>query len=199
MEPDSRASRRARRRRCNRRLLADGASVATLDCPVLGTKAPAEKGALTALVSGDAELVDRVRPALASMTVKTVVAGSVPGEGSALKLACNAMVASLTAATAQSITMATALGVDPTLVLTALDGGPIGAPYTQIKGTAMIDGDFTPSFGVDGVIKDLDLMIDAVPERTARMLTAVRSAFADAADAGHGSDDLSAVVTAFRP
>ncbi|MGU3437438.1 NAD(P)-dependent oxidoreductase [Actinomycetes bacterium M1A6_2h] len=179
--------------------LADDASVRTLDCPVLGTKAPAEKGALTALVSGDAESIDRVGPVLASMTVKKVVAGSRPGEASALKLACNAMVASLTAATAQSVTMASEMGVDPKLVLSALDGGPLGAPYTQIKGTAMIDEDFTPSFGIDGVIKDLDLMIGAVPERTARMLEVVRSAFADASAAGHGDDDMAAVVTAFRP
>jgi 3-hydroxyisobutyrate dehydrogenase len=183
------------------RRLADLAAArerAFVDCPMLGTKAPAESGTLTALISGPAETIETVRPALESMTAKTVTAGSEPGSASALKLACNAMVATLTAATAQSVAMASELGLDPALVLEALDGGPVNAPYTQSKGKAMIAGDFTPSFGVDGVVKDVSLMIDAVPPRTGRLLEAIRSAYVDAGTSGHGADDLSAVVTAFE-
>lgn len=173
-----------------------GASM--VDGPVLGTKAPAEDGTLTALVSGDAELLTRVRPALDAISAKIVEAGPIVGDASALKLACNAMVSTLTAATAQSIAMMASFGLDPALFLEALDGGPIGAPYTQLKGRAMIAQDWTPSFGVDGVVKDVDLMIDATGERTARVLTAVRAAYAAASEAGHGSDDLAAVLRAFE-
>lgn len=176
--------------------------VATLDAPVLGTKAPAEQGTLTALISGPDSLHETVRPVLEAIAVKTVVAGTEPGAASALKLACNAMVATLTAATAQSVAIARHLGVDPSLFLQALDGGPIGAPYTQLKGTAMIDREFTPSFGVDGVVKDLDLMIDATADTAdtaGRLLTAVRSAFADASTRGHGADDMASVIDAFAP
>ncbi|MFW0872280.1 NAD(P)-dependent oxidoreductase [Rhodococcoides corynebacterioides] len=184
------------------RRLADVAArhdVAMLDAPVLGTKAPAEQGTLTALVSGPDSLHETVRPVLEAIAVKTVSAGAEPGAASALKLACNAMVATLTAATAQSVAIARHLGVDPTLFLQALDGGPIGAPYTQLKGTAMIEREFTPSFGVDGVVKDLDLMIDATDTSAGRLLGAVRAAFADASDRGHGSDDMASVIDAFAP
>ncbi|MGN7132279.1 NAD(P)-dependent oxidoreductase [Rhodococcoides corynebacterioides] len=184
------------------RRLADLAArhdVAMLDAPVLGTKAPAEQGTLTALVSGPDSLHETVRPVLEAIAMKTVSAGAEPGAASALKLACNAMVATLTAATAQSVAIARHLGVDPTLFLQALDGGPIGAPYTQLKGTAMIEREFTPSFGVDGVVKDLDLMIDATDTSAGRLLGAVRAAFADASDRGHGSDDMASVIDAFAP
>ena len=181
--------------------------VATLDAPVLGTKAPAEQGKLTALISGPDSLLQTVRPVVEAIAVKTVSAGTEPGAASALKLACNAMVATLTAATAQSVAIARHLGVDPALFLEALDGGPIGAPYTQLKGTAMIEREFAPSFGVDGVVKDLDLMIDATDATDAdgrntgagRLLGAVRSAFADASERGHGSDDMASVIDAFTP
>ncbi|MGB6180959.1 MAG: NAD(P)-dependent oxidoreductase [Rhodococcus sp. (in: high G+C Gram-positive bacteria)] len=181
--------------------LADVASehgVSTLDCPVLGTKAPAESGKLTPLVSGPSDVVDAMEPVLNAIGAKTVRAGSKPGDGSALKLACNAMVATLTAAVGQSLAMASEQGLDPKMVLETLDGGPINAPYTQLKGSAMLSGEFDRQFAVDGVIKDVDLMIDAVPERTARMLTAVREAFVDTSAAGYGSDDLAAVITAFQ-
>lgn len=178
--------------------LAQHHGVAFLDCPMLGTKEPAESGKLTALASGPAGGLETVRPVLESMTVKIVNAGTEPGRASALKLACNAMVSTLTAATAQSLAMASELGLEPSLVLEALDGGPINAPYTQMKGRSMIERDFTPSFGIDGVVKDVDLMIDAVDPRTSRLLQAVRSAYVDASVAGHGADDLAAVVTAFE-
>src|SRR5918993_326596 len=72
--------------------------IAALDAPVLGTKAPAEQGTLTVLVSGDPALVDRVRPVLDAIGAKTVVAGDRFGQASALKLACNSFIAVVTAA-----------------------------------------------------------------------------------------------------
>ena len=35
------------------------------------------------------------------------------------------------------------------------------APYVQLKGTAMLEGDFDPAFGLDGAAKDADLIVDA--------------------------------------
>ena len=52
------------------------------------------------------------------------------------------------------------LGLDPRLYLEAIDGGPTGAPYAQAKGRAVLAGDYSTSFAVDGVVKDIDLMID---------------------------------------
>lgn len=170
---------------------------ALLDAPMLGTRQPAEQGRLVPIVSGDPRLVERVRPVLDAVGTKTVVAGETLGKASALKLACNAWILSITAATAQSVALAGSLGVDPAQFLEAIDGGPTNSPYAQIKGRAMMAGDFSPAFGLDGGRKDLTLIAEAARGIDRSLLDGVRRLFDEAAKKGHGGDDLAAVYTAF--
>ncbi len=183
-----------------RRIAEQAGEAPLLDAPVLGTREPAEQGRLVPLVSGEPRLVERVRPVLDSIGSKTVVAGERLGDGSALKLACNAWILSITAATAQSVAMAQAAGLDPGLFLDAIDGGPTNSPLAQLKGKAMIAGDFSPSFGLAGGSKDLHLMTQAMAQTAGGIDTAlldgVRVLFDRAAGAGHGEDDIAAVYTA---
>lgn len=179
---------------------ANSHGVSLVDAPVLGTKNPAEEGSLVVIASGPTELLDRLSPVFDAIGSKTVRAGTVIGAASALKLACNAWVASITAATAQSLALCGALGIDPRLFLSTIDGGPSDTPYAQLKGGMMLDSDFTPSFGVDGLVKDLELMLDAIEPTTMPpiLLRAVRDAFAEAGGAGHGRDDIASVITVFQ-
>jgi 3-hydroxyisobutyrate dehydrogenase len=170
-----------------------------LDAPVLGTKQPAEQGSLVVLAAGEPELRERAQPVLDAIGSRTVWAGDELGKASALKLACNSWVAALTAAAAQSLALAKGAGLDPSLVLDALGGGPSDSPYLHVKGKSMISGEFPPSFALDGVRKDLDLMAQLAGESGvgAALLDCLRSIYAQASEQGHGNDDLAAVVTAF--
>lgn len=170
-----------------------------VDAPVLGTRKPAEDGTLVVLASGDPVLLARCRPVFETVGSRTVVVGDRPGPASALKLVCNSWVALLTAAVAQSVNFATALGVDPRLYLEAIDGGPTGAPYAQLKGAAMLNGDYAPSFAVDGALKDLHLMLEAA-SRTGfppQLLAATRDLYQQVAADGRGGADIAAVAEAF--
>jgi 3-hydroxyisobutyrate dehydrogenase len=75
-----------------------------VDCPVLGTKAPAENGALVMLASGPDEARDRLEPVFQACGSKTLWLGEA-GQGSRLKLACNAWVLMYTAGIAQSVAL----------------------------------------------------------------------------------------------
>jgi 3-hydroxyisobutyrate dehydrogenase len=167
-----------------------------LDAPVLGTREPAEQGRLVPLVSGDPRLIERVRPVLDAIGTKTVVAGQRVGQGSALKLACNAWLLSLVAAAAQSVALTQSFDLDPGLFLEAIDGGPANAPMAQLKGRAIIAGDFRPSFELAGGDKDLQLIRDAADRIDPRLLDAVRSLFDAGVEAGHGDEDIAAVYYA---
>lgn len=170
------------------------------DAPVLGTKKPAADGALTMLVSGPEDALATARPVLEALGARTLVAGDAPGEASALKLACNSWVASLTAATAQAIALARAQGVDPRLFLEAIEGSAVDSTYAHLKGGAILDDELAPSFAVDGIVKDLSLMLDAGADAMdTSLLAAVRDRFAAASAAGHGDDDIAAVVAGFEP
>jgi 3-hydroxyisobutyrate dehydrogenase len=181
------------------RLGITAAAAHLLDAPVLGTREPAEQGRLVVLVSGEPRLVERVRPVLDAVGSKTVVAGERLGQASALKLTANAWLLSLTAAAAQSVALSQSFGLDPALFLQAIDGGPANAPMAQLKGRAMIAGEFAPSFALDGAVKDLGLVAGAATGVATDLLDGVRALFGRAAEAGHAGDDIAAVVAALRP
>jgi len=128
-----------------------------VDCPVLGTKEPAAKGALTLLASGPEEARERLAPVFDALGSKTLWLGEA-GAGSRLKLACNSWLFMLTAGTAQAIALARALGQDPRSFLDAIDGGPVDSPYAHLKGGLMLAGDYPPSFGLSGAAKDARLI-----------------------------------------
>ncbi len=172
------------------------AGVRFLDAPVLGTKAPAEQGKLTALLAGDDADVEAVQPVLDAISVKQVRVGA-PPQASALKIAANAWIATLTAGIGQSLTIAERLGVDPALLLTALEGSAVDTPYLQLKGKAVLARDFAPSFEVAGLLKDVRLAAET-PGVDPTLLDALATLYSSAADAGHGDEDVSAVWHAFQ-
>ena len=181
--------------------LAAAKNVALLDAPVLGTKLPAEKGELAALVSGPTELIDKVQPILEAISSKIVRAGENIGAATALKLACNAWVATITAGLAQSLALTEGQGLDPGLFLEAIDGSGVNMPYAKLKGAAMMAGQYPTAFAVDNLDKDLELITraaDSCGVDTA-LLGALRERFRTASRAGHGSEDIAAVYTSFRP
>ena len=179
--------------------LARDAGVDYLDAPMLGTKAPAENGQLVVLASGPSSLRDTVAPVFDAIGSRTQWVSETVGDASRLKLAINAWIGVMVNGIAQSIALARGLGIDPQQFLDAVDGGAVNAPYVQLKGKAMIDGEYTPSFELDGVIKDTDLITAALREAgvDTTLATAVRDRLAAASSDGHGSEDMAAVVHAY--
>jgi 3-hydroxyisobutyrate dehydrogenase len=173
--------------------------VRLLDAPVLGTRQPAEQGTLTVLASGDPALREIADPVLDAIGARTVWAGDQVGAASRLKLVCNAFTGAQTAATAQSIALAEGLGLDPQLFLDAISGGASDAPITRAKGAMMLGGDYPPAFDVQGLRKDLALVVAAAEQAgIATELARAVLALAERAESrGQGPDDMAAVREAF--
>jgi 3-hydroxyisobutyrate dehydrogenase len=169
-----------------------------VDCPVLGTKEPAEKGALVMLASGPERMREQLAPVLDALGSRTLWLGGA-GAGSRLKMACNAWLFMVTAGTAQSIALARGLGVDPEDFLAAIEGGPLDTPYAHVKGALMIAGEFPASFGLTGAAKDARLIQEAlrsagVSDRLdAAVLATMDAAAAELDDPA--AADVSAVIT----
>jgi 3-hydroxyisobutyrate dehydrogenase len=170
-----------------------------LDAPVLGTKAPAENGQLVWLVSGPSSLRDKVAGPFDAMGTRTQWVSETLGDASKLKLAVNAWIGAMVNGIAQSIALARGLGLDPQQFLEAVEGQAVDAPYVQLKGKAMISGDYSPSFELDGVIKDTSLIRDAMTEAgtSTTLADAVADRLAAASSSGHGEEDMAAVVYAY--
>lgn len=177
--------------------LADELRLVYVDAPVLGTKKPAEDGALVVLASGPDSARETVQPILDAIGSTTTWLGEA-GQGTRLKLVANSWVLTVVEGIAEALTLAKALGVEPQGFLDVVKGGAMDAPYVQLKGRAMLDGDFAPSFGLDGAAKDAGLIVDAARAAGAdvAVIEAVQQHFARALSEGYGDKDLSATYLA---
>jgi 3-hydroxyisobutyrate dehydrogenase len=171
-----------------------------VDSPVLGTKGPANNGTLVALVAGDADVIEAAGPVLEAISSKIVRAGDTIGDASALKLVCNIWIATLASGLAQSLAFATALRLDPELFLEAIAGGMNDTAFAHVKGEQMLAGDFTTSFALANLLKDITLARAATAETSVnRELSAtLESLFRSADEKGLGQDDISAIYREFR-
>jgi 3-hydroxyisobutyrate dehydrogenase len=168
-------------------------AITFVDAPVLGTRQPAEQGELTILASGPQNVRDRCAPPFDAVGSRTFWLGAA-GAGTRMKLVTNAWLVGLVAALAESIALAEGMDLDPSDFLKILEGHPLGSPYAQLKGKAMIERDFTPSFALRLARKDVGLVLEAA-ERAGMdpvITRAVAKQFDDAIEQGHGDEDIAA-------
>lgn len=176
------------------RLAADR-GVAYVDAPVLGTREPAEQGQLVVLASGPGEAEERCAPVFDAIGSKYLWLGEA-GAGSRLKLVVNNWITGLLGVLGETFALARAADVDPQSFLQTIQGGPLDAPYAQMKGRMMLDGEYPPSFTAALARKDVGLVLDAA--RAGGLDPAIAGAVAgyfDAAiEAGRGEEDMAAIL-----
>jgi 3-hydroxyisobutyrate dehydrogenase-like beta-hydroxyacid dehydrogenase len=166
-----------------------------LDAPVSGTSAMVARGQGLFLVGGAREVFDRWQPVLAS-ALRPVYVGRA-GQAMVVKLAANLLVAVNTLAAAEALHMTARAGLDPDVVFEVLTGGAASSRMLEVRGPLIIRRDFRPQMKLDLFMKDLHLIQEAAAAAGAPVpLTDVAERLCAAAvAAGHGGDDLSAVVT----
>jgi len=177
--------------------LASDRGVAFVDAPVLGTKKPAEDGALVVLASGPEDARQRAQPVFEAISGRTISVGDA-GAGTRLKLVVNSWIVDLLGALAETITLAEKLDISPDLFFEAISGGAMDAPYAHVKGAMMLKGEFPPSFPLDLALKDVRLVVEAARENGTELELAqtVTRLFERASEQGHGDEDMAAIYHA---
>jgi 3-hydroxyisobutyrate dehydrogenase len=172
--------------------LADRHGLRLVDAPVLGTKQPAEQGELVVLASGPDDLRERLAAIFDAVGRRTMWLGEA-GAGTRLKIAVNSWILTVVEGAAETLALAEGLGLDPSLVLDAVSGGPLDLPYLQMKGRAMIARDFEPSFRLALAAKDARLVEDAAErlDLDLPLLATIRRRL-EAGAHEHGDEDMSA-------
>jgi 3-hydroxyisobutyrate dehydrogenase len=177
--------------RCIELARARGATL--LDAPVLGTRQPAEEGKLVTMVAGPSDLHERVRPILDALGQRTMWIDEQPGAATRLKLATNSWVLTVTEGCAETIALAQGLGLDPSLLFEAFDGGALDLPYFRIKGKAILEQRFEPMFRLSLAAKDAGLVEEAATGHglDLPLFRAIRERM-EAGSRKHGDEDMSA-------
>jgi 3-hydroxyisobutyrate dehydrogenase len=170
-----------------------------IDAPVLGTKQPAEEGKLVVLASGPEAAREQVQPIFDAVGQKTIWVGET-GAGTRLKMVANSWVLTVAEGVAESVALAEGLGLDPNLLLDAIEGGALDLPYLRMKGKAIMERNFEPSFRLSLAAKDARLIEESAQrhEIDLPLFSTIRRRLAEGAEE-HGEKDFSATYLTSAP
>jgi 3-hydroxyisobutyrate dehydrogenase len=174
--------------------LAADRGIAFVDAPVLGTRQPAEEGKLLVLASGPDDALARCKPVFGAVGQRTMPVGDAGG-GTRLKLAVNAWLLSAMEGIAEALALAEGLGLDPSLVLDTIKGGPLDMPYAHMKAALIARREFPPSFELKLAAKDARLVAEAAARHglDLPLERAIAERMRQAVEAGYGDEDMAAV------
>jgi 3-hydroxyisobutyrate dehydrogenase len=132
-----------------------------LEAPVLGSRPEALKGSLLVMAGGSAELFERQRPILETLSAVPRLMGPV-GSGMASKLALNQLIASLTHGFSLALRLVQAQGVGVEEFMEVLRPSAVYAPTYDKKLERMLDQSYdNPNFSTALLRKDLGLFLQA--------------------------------------
>jgi L-threonate 2-dehydrogenase len=170
-----------------------------VEAPISGTSAEVRHGSATALVAGDAHVLEAAGALLALLCPRMVRIGSI-GDASRTKLAINLVLQNNRAALAEGIAFAEYLGLDGYAFLEAARASAAYSSVMDTKGMKMLTRDFRPQSHLSQTLKDAELILEQA--RLRGLPLPVTSAQADLLRAAillEGPDsDSSAVIEAIR-
>ena len=166
-----------------------------LDAPASGGQIGAQQGTLTIMVGGDAEALERARPALEAMG-KTITHVGGPGAGQVAKCCNQIMVAAQMTAMAELLIFARKAGVDPRKVVQAIRGGAAQCWTLDNKPERLFAGNRQPGFKAYMQVKDMGIVMDSARKFGMPLPVSETNTnlFNEMIDLGFGELDNSAVV-----
>lgn len=174
--------------------LAGARGVRFIDAPVAGTKGPAESGELIFFVGGRSSDLEACRPLLDGMGTTVLHMGDV-GQGAAMKMIVNLMLASAMSAYSEALVLGEALGLSPRTVADIILASPVAAPFLKLKQPMIDKNAFEAHFPLRWMHKDLHLAMLSAYENGVALpgVNMVKELFALAEQSGLGEDDFAAI------
>jgi 3-hydroxyisobutyrate dehydrogenase len=170
-----------------------------IDAPVTGSRLQAAAGELNLLVGGAAETLEKVRPVLLPLSKSITLLGPV-GSGALVKLINNFVCGVQVAALAEAMVWIERSGLDRARALEVLTAGAPGSPLVKTLAVRMAAPDYTPNFHLSLMAKDIGYAIKEAGARSVELATAeaALALFERAITAGHGRQDMAAVIAPKR-
>jgi len=171
-----------------------GAGVGWVDAPVSGGAGGAKAGTLATFIGGEDADVERVRPWIAAYANHVTHMGPV-GSGQVAKSCNQAVVAATVALWAEIIAYARRCGIDPDLLVDAVQGGWADSEIRRVHAHDMVAGRFRRAPG-SIILKDLEIIGDMARATTSPMPVtgAVTSLYRLLLAQGHETGGVTAVL-----
>lgn len=181
-------------------------NIIMLDAPVSGGTAGAEAGTLTFMVGGDAAAFETSKPILAKMG-KNVVHCGAAGTGQVAKICNNLILGISMIGVSEAMNLGASLGIDPKLLAGIVNtssgrcwSSDTYNPYPGAMENVPASRGYTGGFGVDLMLKDLGLAMDAAKQtKQATILGAMAHQLYQTWSAmGSGGKDFSSIIDLYK-
>lgn len=175
--------------------LLEAAGVAYLRTTVSGNNKMAEAAQLTVMASGPRAAYESVLPLLNTLGPNQFYLGEAE-QARLMKLVVNLMIAQTSAMLAEALTLGRKGGLAWADMWQVLGASAVASPIVKAKSAQLSQRDFTPTFTVEQMLKDLTLILGAgadshVPlPQTALTFQLMQAALAQ----GDGQDDYAAII-----
>ena len=167
-----------------------------LDIPVMGGPNVAINGKLVLMAAGDKNAFDKHKKIFETIANKTFFLGP-NGTAHSVKLAMNLQIGMLALALSEGITLARGAGVDPKVFLSILNSTYFKTGMSENKAYNMIKDEYSPTFTLRNLKKDLDTINEAAKEfgLNLPMASKANEIYKKAMDAGFGDLDYTGILS----
>lgn len=170
-----------------------------LDAPCTGSKAGAEAGTLLFMVGGEKGVFDEARPLLEVMGQRFYYCGE-HGKGLHAKVTQNLILGNMIQAFNEGLVLSTKGGVDPKIMIDIINNSGARSGYVAAKAESVLSGNFSPTFSVRWLEKDLGLAlaVGALLNTPLPMTAATQQQMRMAIAMGYGEEDISGSIRALE-
>lgn len=170
-----------------------------LDSPCTGSKPGAEGGTLSFMIGGEKADFEEARPLFEAMG-KTFYYCGPQGSGLHAKMTQNLVLGNIMQAFNEGIVLSTKGGVDPRMMIDILNNTGARSGYVSTKADFVLKGDFSTTFSVRWLEKDLGLALEIAAELGVPMYTtsATQQQLRMARAMGYGEDDICGSIRALE-
>ncbi len=170
-----------------------------VEAPVAGSVVPASRGALVAMVSGEAPDIADARPYLDHLAASIHELGA-PGLATRMKLVNNLCLGTIMAVIGEAVATAEAAGIPRAQVIDVLAEAGGKSLVLDAKRQKLLDEDWSPHFSVGMIHKDLHCLQDLAREieRPQHLAGVVKEQFARLIKDGRRDEDFAAIYDVFR-
>jgi 3-hydroxyisobutyrate dehydrogenase len=170
-----------------------------VEAPVSGSRKPAEDGQLIAMLAGDPEAVDTIRPLLAPLCRQSVDCGSVPN-ALLMKLSVNLFLITMVTGLVEAFHFADRHALDLEQFAAVLDAGPMASSVSRIKISKLVTHDFSLQAGITDVLKNNRLIAETArkSQLASPLLDVCHALYGETQALGLGYSDMVAVIRAIE-
>ena len=180
--------------------------IVMLDAPVSGGTGGADAGTLTFMVGGDATAFETAKPVLAKMG-KNIVHCGAAGTGQVAKICNNMVLAISMIGVAEAMNLGACLGINPKLLAGIINtssgrcwSSDTNNPYPGVMENVPASRGYTGGFGVDLMLKDVGLAMDAAKQtkQSAILGGLSHQLYQTWSAMGNGGKDFSSIINLYK-